>query len=236
MGISIVIPAYREAENLAVLLPELQRVFQDVDHEIDIIDTMEPLDGTEDVCQKHGANYVRREGGNTYGDAVRTGFQVARKDRILMMDADGSHMPSDARRMMEGCEPFDLTIGSRYVAEGKTDNPAILIFMSKIVNVCFRIALGLKVKDISDSFRIYKAEDVKRLQLDCNNFDIVEEIIIKLALYNAPYKIREVPITFNKRMYGESKRDLVRFTFSYVQTIARLVRIKRKAMKDTKHA
>ena len=152
-----------------------------------------------------------------------------------MMDADGSHSPADARRMLQDCESFDLTIGSRYVAEGKTDNPGILIFMSKVVNVCFRMALGLRVKDISDSFRIYKAADVKDLRLDCDNFDIVEEVIIKLALYHNPYNIREVPITFNKRMYGESKRDLVRFAFSYLQTIARLVKIKRQAKNEAKN-
>lgn len=235
MGLSIVIPAYREAENLNVLIPELQRVFQDIDYDINIIDTMEALDETESVCKKFGVCFFRREGGNTYGDAVRTGFKVATKDRILVMDADGSHSPADALRMLQDCESFDLTIGSRYVADGKTDNPGILIFMSKIVNVCFRLALGLRVKDISDSFRIYKADDVKQMTLDCDNFDIVEEIIIKLALYHPAYSIREVPITFNKRMYGESKRDLVRFAFSYLQTISRLVKIKRQAKRETKH-
>lgn len=234
MTLSVVIPAYREADNLRVLLPKLHEALKGMDYDINIVDTMEAMDDTETVCRENGVNYVHRQGGNFYGDAVRTGFNVADKEFVLMMDADGSHSPADFAKLLKDCEQYDLTIGSRYVADGKTDNPWILIFMSQIVNVCFRLALGLKVKDISDSFRIYRAADVKALQLDCSNFDIVEEIIIKLSVYHPDYRIREVPITFNKRMYGESKRDLVKFAFSYISTIVKLFKIKRKAQREAR--
>lgn len=234
MTLSVVIPAYREADNLRVLLPKLHEALKGMDYDINIVDTMEAMDDTETVCRENGVNYVHRQGGNFYGDAVRTGFNVADKEFVLMMDADGSHSPADFVKLLKDCEQYDLTIGSRYVTDGKTDNPWILIFMSQIVNVCFRLALGLKVKDISDSFRIYRAADVKALQLDCSNFDIVEEIIIKLSVYHPDYRIREVPITFNKRMYGESKRDLVKFAFSYISTIVKLFKIKRKAQREAR--
>lgn len=234
MKLSIVIPAYKEAENLSVILPQLQDTLKDIDFDINIIDTMEPMDNTKEVCQKYGVNYIPRQGGNTYGDAIRTGFHSAKNERLLIMDADGSHRPIDILKMIENGDDYDLTIGSRYINEGKTDNPWILIFMSQIVNVCFRLALGLMVKDISDSFRIYRTADVQALQLDCSNFDIVEEIIIKLSVYHKDYKIREVPIVFNKRMYGESKRDLVKFAFSYISTIAKLVKMKHQAKKQLK--
>lgn len=234
MKLSIVIPAYKEAENLSVILPQLKETLKNIDFDINIVDTMEPMDNTKEVCQQYKVNYIPRRGGNTYGDAIRTGFQFAKNERLLIMDADGSHRPIDILKMIENGEDYDLTIGSRYINEGKTDNPWILIIMSQIVNVCFRMALGLKVKDISDSFRIYRTTDVQALQLDCSNFDIVEEIIIKLSVYHKDYKIREVPIVFNKRMYGESKRDLVRFAFSYISTIAKLVKMKYQAKKQLK--
>lgn len=232
MALSVVIPAYKEAENLKIILPQIQEVLKEIDYDINIIDTMEAMDETETVCQKYGVNYFHREGGNFYGDAIRTGFKVAKKDYILVMDADGSHSPSDFPKMLKDVEKYDLTIGSRYVTDGKTDNPWILVCMSWIVNVCFRLALGLKVKDISDSFRIYNAADVKALKLDCSNFDLVEEIIIKLSVFHKDYRIREVPITFNKRMYGESKRDLLKFAFSYISTIVKLFKIKAQAKSE----
>lgn len=232
MTLSVVIPAYKEADNLKIILPQIQEVLKDIEFDINIIDTMEAMDNTEAICQQFSVNYFHREGGDFYGDAIRTGFKVATKDHILVMDADGSHSPSDFSKMLKDAEKYDLTIGSRYITDGKTDNPWILVFMSWIVNVCFRLALGLKVKDISDSFRVYNAADVKALRLDCRNFDLVEEIIIKLSVFHKDYRIREVPITFNKRMYGESKRDLLKFAFSYISTIVKLFKIKAKAERE----
>lgn len=232
MKISVVIPAYKEADNLDLLIPQIQTALDNVEaYEINIIDTMEPMDNLPDVCKKHKVNYINREGGNLYGDAIRTGFNKANYDYTLIMDADGSHSPMDFAKMLDDAENYDLTIGSRYVKGGKTDNPAILIFMSMIVNVCFRLVLGVNVKDISDSFRLYKSKDIKALKLECSNFDIVEEIIIKLAVFHKDYQIREVPITFNKRMYGESKRDLIKFVFSYITTLVKLFKIKQNARK-----
>jgi dolichol-phosphate mannosyltransferase len=226
MKISIVIPAYKEAENLDIILPKIKEVVKELDYEIVIIDTMEAIDNTEAICNKHGVNYFHREGGNTYGDAIRSGLQKVTKEYLLMMDADGSHSADDFCKMLTGCEEYDLTIGSRYMKGGKTDNPVILIFMSQIVNVCYRLLLGVKVKDVSNSFRLYQTKDVQKLKLTSNNFDIVEEILVKLTVDNKKYRIREVPITFNKRMYGESKRNLIKFAFSYISSLSKLVKIK----------
>lgn len=235
MKVSVVLPAYKEAENLDMLIPKIQTALSELEaYEIDVVDTMEPMDALPEICKKYGVNYINREGGNFYGDAIRTGFKRAKYDHIMVMDSDGSHSPSDFSQMLDGAEDYDLTIGSRYVKEGKTDNPQILIFMSKVVNVCFRLVLGVNVKDISDSFRLYRTTDVQSLSLECSNFDIVEEIIVKLAVNHKNYKIREVPITFNKRIYGESKRDLLKFVFSYISTLYKLFAMKQEAKRSLK--
>lgn len=147
----------------------------------------------------------------------------------------GSHNPESIKDMIQNCENYDLTIGSRYVENGKTENSKILIWMSQIVNLCYRIFFKIKVKDVSNSFRLYKTKDLRAFNLQCNNFDIVEEILIKLIIYNPNYKIREIPITFNKRIKGESKRKLIQFIFSYIKTITRLLKIKKTAKKKYKN-
>lgn len=236
MKLSVVIPAYKEADNLNILIPKMQEALSGIDeYEINIIDTMEPMDSLPDICKKYGVNYINRKGGNLYGDAIRTGFSISKYEYLMVLDADGSHSPSDFKQMLDCSDGYDLTIGSRYIKNGKTDNPAILIFMSQIVNVCFRLVLGVNVKDISDSFRLYRTKDVQALNLECSNFDIVEEIIVKLVVFNKNYRIREVPITFNKRMYGESKRDLLKFMFSYISTLFKLFSMKQKAKRSLKH-
>lgn len=231
--ISVVLPAYKEADNLKQLLPRINEVLDisQVCHEILVIDTQEPMDNTQEVCQQNDVKYVPRKNGNMYGDAIRTGFKEATSDYIVVMDADGSHNPEDIVRLYNSIEQSgaDVVIGSRYIKGGKTDNPAILIFMSYIVNVMYRLVFRIKVKDVSDSFRIYRAELVKELQLECDNFDLVEEILIRMKNQKKKLDIREIPICFSKRVYGESKRDLLKFIASYIKTMKRLyVMCKRK--------
>ncbi len=230
MEISVVLPAYKEAENLEKIIPEIHKVLAEKEYEILVIDAMYPVDNTEQVCEKRGATYVPRMGGNNYGDAIRTGFQTASGKYLVIMDADGSHDPKEILQFYEQMENsgYDLVIGSRYCKGGRTDNPFVLIAMSWALNVAYRTLFGLKVKDVSDSYRMYRNEQIKCLDLECDNFDIVEEILIKLAMSKKDYHIKEVPISFNKRQAGESKRNLWKFIISYIRTMKRLLKIKRE--------
>ena len=53
-------------------------------------------------------------------------------------------------------------------------------------------------------------------------FDIVEEILFKLKRLHKKLIIKELPFTFKKRMFGETKRNLVFFILSYIVTLVRL--------------
>lgn len=229
--ISIVLPAYKEAENLKKILPKIHETLgkANIAYEILVVDTMQVMDDTEEVCQDNRATYVKRENGNLYGDAIRTGISKAAGEYIVIMDADGSHNPQDIVRFYDEMkqERYTLVIGSRYCKGGYTNNNFILRAMSRVLNITYRILFGLRVKDVSDSYRMYDAKALKSLKLGCENFDIVEEILIKLSLTIDGFTVKEVPIVFSKRDEGESKRDLGKFIKSYLKTIRKLMRIKR---------
>lgn len=230
-GISLLLPAYREEENLGRLLPKAIQVLSGsgLPYEILVIETQEPLDRTGDVCRQHQVSCIRRENGDFYGDAIRTGIRHAQYDKTVFMDADGSHNPEDILRMLKimQAEPVDLVIGSRYIAGGDSINGPILKWMSRILNWIFRMIFHLKIQDLSNSFRMYQTEQLKELNLQCVNFDIVEEILIRLSM-RENFRCREIPICFSKRQAGESKRHLIPFIVSYLSTIVRLKRICRE--------
>lgn len=232
MQISVVIPAYKEAKNLNLLLPELERALQSYcldNFEILVVDCNPTLDNTEDVVKQYShAHYIIRQGGNTYGDAIRTGFAQARKDYVAVMDGDGSHRPDDLLNMLQHVEQYDIVIGSRYISGGKTENPAILIFLSYLVNFCYRLILGVPVHDISNSFRVYHRAQLAELNLVSSNFELVEEILIKLLLHSKKRNVIEVPVSFGRRLYGESKRNLFLFACTYLLSIFQLLSLKRK--------
>jgi len=88
------------------------------------------------------------------------------------------------------------------------------------------------VKDVSDSFRLYKTSMLRQISLECDNFDIVEEILILLKMQFPDMKITEVPVSFEKRDQGESKRDLKKFIMSYLNTMRKLKSIQRRHKKE----
>lgn len=224
--ISVVLPSYLEEENLRFLLPRILDTLRASGrtHEVVVVDTVAPLDGTAAVCEALGARYINRTPGNTFGDAVRTGIDEARGQNIIFMDADGSHTPEFIQNLIDAAPGHDVVIASRYVEGGFTDNSMALIAMSRLLNWTYSVVLGLRCKDVSNSFKLYRAEQLKSLQLSCANFDIVEEILHRLNKANPGLKIKEIPFSFKQRAFGKTKRNLVIFVFTYLQTIIRLKR------------
>lgn len=233
-GISVVLPAYMEEENLKAILPKIREYLKEKDFEIIIVDTQQPMDNTKLVCEENGCRYLPRTGGEYYGDAIRTGIDGAKKEYTVIMDADGSHDPMDILRFYEEMESgkWDLIIGSRYCKGGNTCNTWILRAMSRVLNMVYKLAFRLSVEDVSDSFRMYKTSQLKKLELHCQNFDIVEEILILLTTYNKEFRIKEVPIVFNKRAAGKSKRNLLKYIFSYLTTMRTLLKRQSAAKKE----
>lgn len=227
MGISVALLAYKEEENLKVLLPQIIEQVERCgeEYEILVVDTEQPLDHTADVCGRFGARYVNQELPG-FGGAFCTAIKYAKKDKFLILDSDGSHPPKnipDLHRMFASGR-YDVVIGSRYVKGGRTDDAKSSIIMSHMLNFAFRVCLGISAKDISTDYRMYYTKQLKQVELTCVNYDVLQEVLLKLKLNKADHRLRigEVPIYFQKRLYGESKRQLVKFIISYLKTITRL--------------
>jgi len=116
----------------------------------------------------------------------------------------------------------DVVVASRYVDQGVTENGLILVLMSRVLNLSYSLVLGIDCKDVSNSFRLYHAADLKALDLKCSNFDIVEEILVKMVRKNPHLLIKEIPFTFKQRMFGKTKRNLVAFIATYALTMIKL--------------
>jgi len=224
-GISACLLAYQEAENLRALLPQIHAALQSTgqEYEVIVIDTQEPLDDTAAVCQAQGVSYFNQEEPH-FGGAFRTAIRHASRDMFLIMDADGSHkpeyIPAIYHRFIQGA---DVVIGSRYTKGGKTQDSALSVVMSKLLNCAYRWCLGLKARDISTNFRMYHTEQLKAVELRNDHYDVLQEVLFMLKRGNPALVIGEVPITFDKRLFGDSKRRLLPFVISYMRTLVRLM-------------
>lgn len=222
--LSVMLPAYQEEENLRFLLPRILTTLRSlaVATEVLVVDTVTPLDGTRELCEQLGVRWLARQGGNTFGDAYRTGIANANGEFVMFMDADGSHPPEWIRRLFEHRGQYDVVIASRYVKHGYTENSRILVLMSRVLNWTYSFVLGIDCKDVSNSFRLCRTAQLRLLTLKCDNFDIVEEVLIKLNRKVRSLRIHEIPFTFKQRMFGKTKRNLVLFMATYALTLIRL--------------
>ncbi len=223
--LSVILPSYLEEENLRLLLPRIRGTLDGLGAacEVLVIDTVAPLDNTARVCAENGVVYLNREGGDSFGDAVRSGIRRARGRYLLFMDADGSHPPEFIPELYRHAAGNDIVIASRYVEGGYTENSAGLVLMSKVLNVMYSVVLGLPCKDVSNSFKIYRRELLAGITLSCDNFDIVEEILVKIhRMRGKGLRIKEVPFSFKKRLFGHTKRNLMLFMLTYLYTLMKL--------------
>ncbi|MDO4551190.1 MAG: polyprenol monophosphomannose synthase [Planctomycetia bacterium] len=240
--ILILLATFNEIENLPKLLGILsQKIVHiqtefDVSFDILVIDDNSP-DGTGRWCDENKSCFqnmtcIHRSEKSGLGSAVILGLEYAvthEYDRVICMDADGSHPPrflpgllgiSDLSSQGDGGEnlrksaglknlPFtaDVVIGSRYIVGGKIVGwSKKRYFMSYCINFISRILLGLKVHDTSGSFRNYSVPVLRQLDFTCfesYGFSFFEEILWRLKRLNAD--MREVPICFEDRRAGISK-------------------------------
>jgi len=170
--------------------------------------------------------YLPRLGGSLYSHALKTGINNSSGKWVLCMDSDGSHATSFIPKLWESRNEADIIVASRYVTGGHTENPAALIFLSYLVNVIFRLVLGLECRDLSNSFRLYQGDALRSLSLECQNFDIIEEILLKLNLAKSGFTIREIPFTFEAHKSGKTKKDLLSFNLTYLVMLRWLHKLK----------
>jgi dolichol-phosphate mannosyltransferase len=222
--LSVVIPALNEAENLKALLPLIQQVIGDlgIKAEIIVVDGGS-VDDTKAVVAALNARFIlQTERG--YGGALLAGFASARAPYVATMDADLSHPPIFLKDFWRHRASADVLIASRYVSGGKADMAMGRRILSAILNRTYAVLLGLKLKDLSSGFRMYDRNQIEKLDLRARDFDVLEEILVKIHINGG--HIKEVPFHYQVRQSGKSHAKLVKFGWAYLKTLLRMCRLR----------
>ncbi len=215
MKTTIVIPTYNESENLPILV---ERIFSlpVPDLTILVVDDNSP-DGTGNLAEELGKQYngrvqvLHRAGKQGLGTAYIQGFQLAMKngaDAVGQMDADFSHQPEKITELLQTLETCDMVLGSRYVPGGKLDErwPFWRKALSGFGNFYARTILGLKLKDVTGGFRIWKSNTLKSMPLDrIRSNGYIFQVEMAYVANRLGFKFKEVPIYFADRRFGQSK-------------------------------
>ena len=211
----VIIPTYNECENILAIVSAIVNLNKD--YHVLVIDDGSP-DGTAAIVKELMVQYPyqlfleERSGKNGLGTAYIHGFKWALKrgyQFIFEMDADFSHNPHDLENLYNACkyDAADLSIGSRYVKGGQTENwPLDRQLYSRGGAFYTRLLTGMPIKDPTAGFVCYK-----RVVLETINFNMIAfvgyafQIEMKFAAWKLGFAIKEIPIVFIDRQIGVSK-------------------------------
>ncbi len=210
----VIIPTYRERENVSAMITKVFSLPEEFD--ILIIDDASP-DGTADIVRSRQPEFpnrlflLERPCKLGLGTAYITGFKWALEhgyDYIFEMDCDFSHNPDDLPRIYRtAVEGADVVIGSRYIQGVNVVNwPMRRLLMSFCASAYVRLITRMPVRDATAGFVCYSREVLQAIDLDrvrMKGYGF--QIEMKYTAWRLGFRIREVSIIFMDRTAGISK-------------------------------
>ena len=223
---SIVIPTYKEHDNIDPLVQRLGDELHGRQYEILFIDD-NSRDGIEEAVAELSARYpariVVRKDVKGLATAVMDGFDLARYDTILVMDADLQHPPEIAPLLVDAIEKgADVAVASRYVAGGGNvgwNKLRQIISKGAIIMAHLLLPLSRNVKDPMSGFFAFRRELIKNVKLA----PIGYKILLELIVIARPRTVAEVPFMFRTREKGKSKLNLGQ-ELEYIRHLVSLMR------------
>ncbi|CAA7621651.1 glycosyltransferase family 2 protein [Magnetospirillum sp. UT-4] len=227
--LSVVIPCYNEERTLASIVDRVLAADRmGLGIEIVIVD-----DGSRDrsvevmktlaaehpgiSCHYHGVNQGK-------GAALRTGFEKATGDIVVVQDADLEYSPSDYPKLLKPLLDgrADVVFGSRFKGGDET---RVLYFWHSIGNRVLTLASNmftdLNLTDMETCYKVFRREIIQGIAIVENRFGFEPEITAKIARLKPRPRIYEVGISYSGRTYEEGKkigwRDGVRALYCIVR-------------------
>jgi glycosyltransferase involved in cell wall biosynthesis len=217
-ALSIVVPTKDEAENIAPLVEELERVLPNEQMEIVFVD--DSTDGTPDAVRaaarraRREVKLIHRPEGQRMGGlsgAVVRGIEAARAEHVCVMDGDLQHPPALVGKLYAAAHETgaDLVIASRYRTEDKRVRSFKFIraAVSKLTGAAAKVLFPRALRNVTDpmsGFFLVRREALDVSLLRPRGFKILLEILLRTPRL----RVAEVPFIFGTRYAGDSKAGL----------------------------
>jgi glycosyltransferase involved in cell wall biosynthesis len=217
MRLSVVIPVYNEKNTLPEILRRVQAT--GLATEILLIDDGS-TDGTRDYLHQiesnPGIRVLFHEKNQGKGAALRTGFQAATGDVILIQDADLEYDPKEYPSLLEPIESgtADVVYGSRFLG----GRHRVTMFWHMVANQLLTLATNILynsiLSDMETGYKVFRSEVIQKIPLRANRFDFEPEITAKIL--KRKVNVFEVSISFYPREYAQGKKIGLKDAFAAV--------------------
>lgn len=233
MGIdlSIIIPCYNEAENVArmaeTLFPVVDALAQTQAVELVLVDdgsrddTLARLQSLAD--QRPDVRVVRHEHNRGLGAAMRTGYAHARGAVLVTTDSDGTYPFTEIPKMLALLTPdVDIVVASPYHPQGGVEGvPRYRLLLSQGASLLYRVLLKWNVHTYTAMFRAVRREVAQRTPAEATGFLMPAEFLANAMLLG--YRVAEFPTVLHVRRYGQSKARIARIILAHLRFQMRLI-------------
>ncbi len=211
MKLSIVIPVYNEKNYIHEIIRRVREVkLSGVEKEIIIVDDYS-TDGTREILENEIKPQVERivfhEKNIGKGGALRSGFQYATGDVVIVQDADLEYDPSEYENLMKPITEgkADVVYGSRFVG---SEPHRVLYFWhyigNKMLTLLSNMFTNLNLTDMETCYKMFRREVLDSVRIEQNRFGFEPEITAKVSRGN--WRIYEIGISYSGRNYAEGKK------------------------------
>ena len=213
MQISVVIPCYNEQKTIGEIVQTVvsQPIWERFDLELVVVDDCS-TDGTAGEIEKITSErpeikFGRHVVNQGKGAALRTGFEMATGDIVIIQDADLEYDPAEYESLIEPIltGKADVVFGSRFLG-GRPHR--VLFFWHSIANrmltLLSNMATNLNLTDMETCYKVFRADVLKNITIEEGRFGFEPEITAKVAKLGVP--IYEVGISYYGRTYEEGKK------------------------------
>jgi glycosyltransferase involved in cell wall biosynthesis len=238
MRVSIVIPVRNERETVLALIERVRAVDCGMPKELIVVDGAS-TDGTREALLALGESddlvLVLEDAARGKGRAVRTGFERATGDIVMVQDADLELNPTEIPSLLApiAAGRTDVVFGSRFKGRGRGTTPLVGYAGNFLLTWAANALYLARLTDILTCYKVMHSEVARSLDLRCNGFDLDAEITCRLL--RDGHRIVEVPVTYEPRGVDEGKklspsvgwsvlRAIVRVRFSRSRPAARVAR------------
>jgi glycosyltransferase involved in cell wall biosynthesis len=206
MLLSIIMPVYNEVNTVRSVIDRVQET--PYNKQIIIVDDGS-TDGTREVLREIKADNIEihfHEQNLGKGGAIRTGWNKAKGDILLIQDADTEYDPSDYKALLQPIldGKADVVFGSRFVGYPRR----VLYFWHSLGNQFLTLLANmlndLNLSDMETGYKVFTREVQQAIQTRSNRFGFEPEFTAKVAKKN--FRIYEVPISYYGRGYKEGKK------------------------------
>ena len=205
--LSVVVPVYNEARTVEQLLHKVREV--PLQLEVIVVDDGS-TDGTRDILPRLEGTLidtlVLHETNRGKGAALRTGFQHATGDVVVVQDADMEYNPREFTILLQPilAGKADAVYGSRFLG-----GPHRVLFFwhsvgNRVLTLLSNMFTDVNLTDMETCYKMVRRELLHTLPLSANRFGIEPELTARLAQARA--KIYELPISYDGRSYEEGKK------------------------------